>query len=116
MTLDRKVITQVDQVRAITYVYGGCQCIKIGCHCTRTPLHSPPRPLICSPSLCYQHKRNGILRTKSLKLKTPDAGLAVRSTGARKRGNFVALFSVQRAMKAIYPKALAVVLFTIQRR
>ena len=37
MTLNRKVITQVDQVLAITYVYGGCQCIKSGwCHLTRT--------------------------------------------------------------------------------
>ena len=36
MTLNRKVITQVDQVLAITYVYGGCQCIKMGCHFTGT--------------------------------------------------------------------------------
>ena len=37
MDLNTKVITQVDQVPAIiTYVYGGCQCIKLGCHFTRT--------------------------------------------------------------------------------
>ena len=36
MTLNRKVITQVGQVLAITYVYGGCQCIKMGCHFMRT--------------------------------------------------------------------------------
>ena len=38
MTLNRKGFTQVDQVLAITYVYGGCQCIKMGCHFMRTHL------------------------------------------------------------------------------
>ena len=37
MTLNRKVITQVDQVLAVTHVYRGCQCIKVGCHFLRTP-------------------------------------------------------------------------------
>ena len=32
MTINIKVITQVDQGLAITYVYGGCHCIKWGCH------------------------------------------------------------------------------------
>ena len=40
MNLNRKVFTQVDQVLAITYVYGGCQCIKMGFHFARTPYRS----------------------------------------------------------------------------
>ena len=36
MALNTKVITQVDQVLAIPYVYGGCQCNKLGCHSTWT--------------------------------------------------------------------------------
>ena len=40
MISNRKVITQVDQVLATTYVYGGCQCIRMRCHFTRTPYES----------------------------------------------------------------------------
>lgn len=41
MGLNTEVITQIDEVLAITYVYickvyGRCQCIKLGCHFTRT--------------------------------------------------------------------------------
>ena len=55
MTLNRKVITQVDQVLAITYVYEGCQCIKMGCHFTRT-LISPMIALLGLTSTTWQSK------------------------------------------------------------
>ena len=46
MALNTKVTTQFAQVLAITDVYGGCQCIKLGCHFTRDPLSAVGLQLI----------------------------------------------------------------------